>query len=167
MDFYEVINKRYSVRSYQNKPVEKAKLDRILETARIAPTAKNIQPFKLFILETSKYKEKLLKIYPREWLAQAPLVILICGIPDINWKRSDNKNYNDIDVAIVMDHLILAATNEGLGTCWIGAFDCAAAKRELNLPEGLEPLIFTPLGYPSGQPHEKKRKNLNEIVEYL
>lgn len=167
MEFKEVIGNRYSVRAYLDKPVEKVKLDRILEAARIAPTAKNIQPFKIFVINTAKHKDKLLKTYARDWLLQAPLIILICGIPEINFIRSDNKNYNDVDVAIVMDHIILAATNEGLGTCWIGAFNSQALKQEFNLPKNLEPIIMTPLGYPADQPREKKRKALSELIEYL
>ncbi|MEE8621383.1 MAG: nitroreductase family protein, partial [Syntrophobacteria bacterium] len=74
--------------------------------------------------------------------------------------------YNDVDVAIVMDHLILAATAEGLGTCWIGAFDQAAAKEVLGLPDGVEPITFTPLGYAADRPPRKKRKPLSELVRY-
>lgn len=167
MEFTELIKKRYSVRAYQEKPVPAEKLARILETARLAPTAKNLQAFKIFVIKTADYKEQLAKIYPREWFTQAPLILLICGKPADNWSRADGKNYNNIDVAIVMDHIILAATNEGLGTCWIGAFDCAAAKKELNLPTDLEPIVFTPLGYAADQPHEKRRKPLSELIEYL
>ena len=78
----------------------------------------------------------------------------------------DGKNYNDVDVAIVLDHLILAAADEGLGTCWVGAFDCAAAKRVLGLPLGVEPVAFTPLGYADDQPSPKRRKPLAELVKY-
>jgi nitroreductase len=167
MEFTEVIKNRYSVRAYQDKAILADKLERILEAARLAPTAKNLQSFNIFVIKTAKHKESLTKIYSREWLIQAPLVLLICGKPADNWIRADGKNYNDVDVAIVMDHIILAATNEGLGTCWIGAFDCAAAKKELKLPAGLEPIAFTPLGYPADQPREKRRKSISEIVEYL
>jgi len=78
--------------------------------------------------------------------------------------RRDGKSYADVDVAIAMDHLILAATNEGLGTCWIGAFDPVAAREVLGLPEGVEPVAFSPLGYPADMPGPKRRKRLEQIV---
>jgi nitroreductase len=167
MEFTELVKERYSVRAYKNTPVEKEKLDRILETACLAPTAKNSQSFKLFIIDVKNNQGKLLKIYSRDWFVQAPIVVLICGIPKDNWVRADGKNYNDIDAAIVMDHLILAATDAGLGTCWVGAFDSKAAKELLALPQNFEPIAFTPLGYPADNCREKNRKKISEIVEYL
>jgi nitroreductase len=97
---------------------------------------------------------------------RAPLVVCACGIPKDNWVRKDGKNYNDVDVAIAMDHLILAATDVGLGTCWIGAFDAQAAREVLGLPDDVEPIAFTPLGYPAAEPGSKKRKDLSELVRY-
>ncbi len=167
MEFTDLINKRKSIRGYLSKPVEKEKLTKVLEAARLAPTAKNSQPFKLYIIDTQKNKEKLQKIYHRDWFTEAPYVILICGIEEKSFIRNDGKNYNEIDIAIVFDHLILAATNEGLGTCWIGAFDAQAAKIELELPDNEEPLVFTPLGYPNDQGREKTRKPLTELTTYL
>ena len=167
MDFLELARKRYSVRSYRADPVEKEKLERILEAARLAPTAVNIQPFQLLVIPTAGRKSELLQIYNKKWFVQPPVVICACGIPGKNWVRKDGKNYNDVDVAIVMDHLILAATAEGLGTCWIGAFDPGAAKELLNLPPGVEPIAFTPVGYPADRPPEKKRKPLSELVRYV
>ncbi len=94
--------------------------------------------------------------------AGSKLVICACGLPKGNWIRSDGKNYNDVDVTIAMDHLILAATNEGLSTPLIGAFNSAEARKVLNLPEYAEPLALTPLGYPADQAREKRRKDLKE-----
>jgi len=88
------------------------------------------------------------------------------AIPARAWKRRDGKNYAEVDATIAMDHLILAATNEGLGTCWIGAFDPLAAREILGLPEDAEPIAFTPLGYPADSPRAKKRKSLKELVSY-
>jgi nitroreductase len=87
-------------------------------------------------------------------------------LPGENWARRDGKNYNDVDVAIVMDHLILSAADRGLGTCWIGAFDPDEARVVLGLPEGVEPMAFTPLGYPADQPRPKVRKTVSELVRY-
>ncbi|MGZ7118529.1 MAG: nitroreductase family protein, partial [Methanobacterium sp.] len=78
----------------------------------------------------------------------------------------DGKNYADVDATIVMDHIILTATSLGLGTCWIGAFDAEAVRIILKLPDGVEPLVFTPIGYPADEKSEKKRKELSELVKY-
>ncbi len=166
MEFLKLARQRYSVRSYKADQVEQVKLARILEAARLAPTAVNLQPFQLIVIHTANREVELLKIYRKQWFVQAPIVICVCGIPAKSWTRKDGKNYIDVDVAIVMDHLILAATDEGLGTCWIGAFDAVAAREVLGLPEGVEPIVFTPLGYAQDRPPTKKRKAAAELVRY-
>mgnify|MGYP000067659229 CR=1 FL=1 len=166
MEFSELIRKRYSVRAYKPDPVEEDKLHQVLEAARLAPTAANQQPFQLIVVHTAGREEEVRRIYNRDWFVRAPLVICICGIPAQGWVRRDGKNYTDVDVAIVMDHLILAATDLGLGTCWIGAFDVQAAREVLGLPDDVEPIAFTPLGYPADRPGPKKRKPLSELVRY-
>ncbi len=166
MDFSELINTRYSVRAYTPDAVEEDKLQRLLEAALLAPTAANRQPFRLIVIHTAGREEELRRIYRKDWFVQAPLVIGICGIPAKAWVRRDGKSYMDVDVAIVMDHLILAAADLGLGTCWVGAFDPSAAREILALPDDVEPIAFTPLGYPADQPRPKKRKTLSELVRY-
>ena len=166
MDFTTLVESRYSVRSYKTDPIEEKKLQKVLQAARLAPTATNRQAFQFLVVHTKGREEELKRIYRSDWFTQAPLVVCACGIPAENWVRMDGKNYNDVDVAIAMDHLILAATDAGLGTCWIGAFDAEAAKEVLGLPEGVEPIAFTPLGYPAGEPRPKKRKELSELVRY-
>lgn len=166
MDFQELINKRYSVRNYKSDDIPSKLIDKVLEAARLAPTACNRQSFKIFLIKTAGYKNELKKIYPQEWFCQAPYVIAVCGIPEGNWVRRDGKNYVDVDAAIVMDHIILAATNLGLGTCWIGAFDPIFARKFLELPENMEPIAFTPLGYPKDRPGRKIRKPIEDIVIY-
>lgn len=167
MEFSELIKLRYSVRAYKADPVEEDKLNQVLEAARLAPTAANRQPFQIIVIRTAGREDELRKIYPRDWFAKAPLVICACGIPAQTWVRSDGKNYSDVDVAIAMDHLILAAANLGLGTCWTAAFDPAAARKILQLPEGVEPIAFTPLGYPADSLRPKQRKPLAELVRYV
>ncbi|MCM8817186.1 MAG: nitroreductase family protein [Candidatus Omnitrophica bacterium] len=164
MEFQELISKRYSVRSYKTDPVEKWKIEKIIEAARIAPSAANRQPYKIIVIETEGRKDELKKIYCADWFVQAPIVIAICGIKSAAWTRKDGKNHVDIDCAIAMDHMILAATDIGLGTCWICAFDPIEAKRILNLPEDIEPVAFTPVGYPADSPKPKKRKDIAELV---
>ena len=166
MELLDIIQKRYAVRAYKSDPVDDAKLQRILEAARLAPTAANRQPFKFIVIKTAGREAELKRIYSRDWLFQAPVLICVCAISAPAWVRSDGKNYCEVDAAIVMDHLILAATDAGLGTCWIAAFDPAAAREVLGIPKGVEPIAFTPIGYANDQPREKKRKTLSEIVVY-
>lgn len=166
MEFYELIRKRYSVRAYQSTPIEEETLQRILEAAVLAPTAANRQSFQIIVVKTVGKEEQLKAVYPNPWFAQAPLVVCACGLPQQNWVRRDGKNYMDVDVAIMMDHLILAAANEGLGTCWIGAFDPNPLRKLLNLPLDVEPIALTPLGYPADQPGPKRRKPISDLVRY-
>ncbi len=166
MQFIELVRKRYSVRSYKPEPVEDDKLQLVLQAARLAPTAANRQAFRLIVILTKNRESELLRIYNRSWFVQAPVVICICAIPNEAWVRLDGKNYSDVDAAIVMDHLVLAATDLGLGTCWIAAFDPVAAREVLGLPEQVNPIAFTPLGHPADQSPAKKRKNLDDLVKY-
>jgi nitroreductase len=167
MDFLDLVSQRYSVRAYKPDSVEDGKLEQVLAAAQLAPTAANRQPFQIIVIRTAGREAELRRIYHREWFTQAPLVLCVCGTPAQGWVRGkDGKNYTEVDVAIVMDHLILAATNLGLGTCWIAAFNPTEACDVLGLPEGVEPLVFTPLGYPADQPGPKERKPLSDLVRY-
>ena len=166
MEFSELVQKRYSVRAYKPDPVQDDELQQVLEAARIAPTAANFQPFRIIVIHTAGRQTELERIYGRKWFTQAPLVLCACGVPEQSWVRADGKNYADVDVTIAMDHLILAAANLGLGTCWIADFDIAAAREVLGLPDEVEPLFFTPLGYPADRLRTKKRKPLSELVRY-
>jgi len=166
MDFFELIAARYSVRAYKPDPVPDALLAQVLEASRLAPTASNRQPFTLIVLRTAGRQEELRRIYHRDWFASAPLVIAACGAPAAAWVRRDGKNYVDVDVTIAMDHLILAAAAVGLGTCWVAAFDPAAARGVLRLPPEVEPIAFTPVGYPADVLRPKERKPLADLVRY-
>ncbi len=165
MDFQALARARYSVRAYKQDPVAPDKLVRILDAARLAPTAANRQPFRIVVAETKGREPELRKIYGREWFVQAPLVIAVCAVPAEAWvRRADGWNSAELDAAIVMDHLILAAADEGLGTCWIAAFDPKAAREVLALPEGVIPVAFTPLGTPADAPGRKTRKPLADLM---
>jgi len=166
MEFTDLIQKRYSARAYKPDPVEDEKLQQVLEAMRLAPSADNRQPFQFIVIHTRGREAELRRIYSRAWFVDAPLVVCACGISARGWARRDGKNYNDVDVAIAMDHLVLAAANLGLGTCWIAAFDPQAAREVLGLPAGVEPVAFTPLGYPADRPGRKERKPLPELVRY-
>src|SRR5512139_1572270 len=140
MDFQELIRKRYSVRAYKPNPVEDEKLARTLEAARLAPTAANRQPFRILVISTKGREEELRRVYGREWFTQAPLVLAVCVVTGESWVRShDNWNAGEVDAAIAMTHIVLAAAEEGLGTCWIAAFDPKAAREVLGLPPGVIP----------------------------
>jgi nitroreductase len=167
MKFSELVKTRFSVRAYKADAVEPEKLAAVLQAFRLAPTAANRQPIRLYVIETAKHKEVLARLYHREWFTQAPLVIGVVAVTGEAWTRRDGKNYADVDAAIAFDHLILQATDLGLGTCWIAAFDPAVARELMSLPQGWEPICFTPLGYPADEPRPKNRKNLDELVIYL
>lgn len=166
MEYSALIRERHSVRAYRSDPVEDEMLAQVLEAARMAPTAANRQPFQLVVIYTAGRKQDLMRIYPRDWFTQAPLVICACGVPSQGWVHRDGKTYWEVDVAIAMDHLILAAANLGLGTCWIAAFDRQAARDVLGLPNDVEPLLFTPLGYPADKAGPKMRKSIEQLVRY-
>ena len=166
MEYFDLIRSRYSVRSYRSDPVEEEKLNKVLEAASLAPTAANRQPFQLLVIHTEGRREELRQIYQRDWFVQAPLLMCAIGVPRQGWIRMDNRRYLDVDVAIVMDHLILAAANVGLGTCWVAAFDVAVAREVLHLTDDVEPLIFTPLGYANDQPGPKERKPIVKLIRY-
>lgn len=167
MDLYETIKTRRSIRAYKKDQVEDDKLDRIIDAARLAPTAANKQPFSLIVIKNEQVKHKLKDAYSQEWFYTAPVIICACALPDTAWKRNDGRRYVDVDVAIAMDHLILAASAEGLGTCWIAAFKPEVVKDVLNIPNNLEPLILTPLGYPEIIPEPTFRKSLGEMVREI
>ncbi len=167
MEFYEVISKRRSIRAYKKDPVEDSKLSRILNAARLAPTAANRQPYSLIVVKDEETKLKLKDAYSQEWFFTAPVIVCACALPDDAWKRNDGKGYVDVDVAIAMDHLILAASAEGLGTCWIAAFKPEVVREVLNIPDNMEPLVLTPLGYPETIPEPTFRKPLEEMVREI
>ena len=166
MDYFEVVQQRHSVRSYKPDPVEPEKLQRILECARLAPTAANRQAFKVVVVATGGNKEALQHIYSKTWFVNAPYLLCVCSVPGECWVRSDKKRYSDVDAAIVMDHMVLAATAQGLGTCWVAAFDVEAARAILKLDDAWEPIAFTPLGYPNDSTFKKVRKPLEEVLVY-
>jgi len=166
VEFSELIRSRYSVRRYTDRAVPDEVLDRIIEAFVLAPTAANRQPLGLVIISTAGREEELRRIYNSDWFAaQPPYVAAVCADKEHAWvRRNDGKCYADVDAAIAMDHLVLAATNEGLGTCWIGAFDPEAAHEILGLPDDVECITMTPLGYPADIAGEKRRKGVEQLV---
>jgi nitroreductase len=166
MDINDLVYRRYSCRSYKPDSVDDEKIGKVLYAARMAPTASNRQPFQIIVIHTKDRDQELLSIYEREWFVQAPLILCVCGSPVTAWVRRDGRQYLDVDVAIVMDHMVLAATDIGLGTCIIAAFDPMNARKVLSIPDDIEPILFTPLGYPADTPGIKTRKNLEALIRY-
>lgn len=166
MDFATLVKNRYSVRGYRSDPVEKEKLEQVLEAARLAPTAANRQPFRIVVAQTEGRKEEMQRLYDKDWFVQAPLVICVCAVKSEAWVSRGGMNYVYVDVAIVMDHIILAATDLGLGTCWIGAFSKDVARDAFNLPDDLEPVVMTTLGYAGIESEPKERRSIDELVRY-
>lgn len=168
MSVLETIEKRYSVRGFKDQPVEDEKLEKILKAAQLAPTGVNNQAFKVYVIDTKKHKDKLLEVYPKDWIVEAPYVLAVVSRANHAWTRPwDAKNINEIDATIVMDHMILEATDLGLGTCYIAAFLERPLIELLNLDAEYHPVLITPLGYPDAEPRETKRKPIIELVEYI
>ena len=168
--FLELAKRRYSVRNYLDKQVEEDKLIYVLEAARIAPSAANYQPWHLIVIRNREIREMIAATYNRPWFLQAPVIIVICGDHKAGWKRADGKDHTDIDIAIAVDHMTLAAEEMGLGTCWICNFNAQKAAELLKLPENIEPIVYLPLGYP-GNAHDAGarhliRKSMDEIIHW-
>jgi nitroreductase len=163
--FLELAKMRRSVRAYKKDAVEEEKLLQVLEAGRLAPTACNFQPFVFVVLRGGEVA-RLKNAYGREWFLNAPAAIVVCCDREKSWKRGDGKDYGDVDAAIAMDHMILAAAELGLGTCWIGAFNAEQASAALGLGQHIDPVVMTPLGYPAETPAARQRKKLDEIVTW-
>ncbi len=164
MDFQELIRVRRSLRGYKPDPVAEDILHRVLGAGRIAPTAANLQPFHLIVVTDAETRARMKAVYARDWFHSAPIILVGCVESEKAWQRGDGFNSAEIDLAIVMDHIILAATEEGLGTCWICAFDEAKAKDILGIPAEVRVLAMTPIGYPDAQPRPFARKPLADLV---
>ncbi len=169
MTFAELAQKRLSVRDYSSQPIEEYKVDRILEAARLAPSACNFQPWRFVVITSDKGRKAIADAYPREWIKPAPLFILVCGDKNESWKRkSDMKDHLDIDLGIVIEHICLAAADEEVGTCIICHFDTDLCRKSFNLPEHIEPAAIISVGYPTNPEiftnSPKKRKGISEIV---
>ena len=168
MDFYDVVRARLSVRSYDARSVPDDAVRRILGAARQAPSACNRQPWHFLVIRDEGVRQALFKPEKQDWAGAAPLAIVACSRPAAAWVRwADKKNHADIDVAIAFEHIVLAAAAEGLGTCWICAFDPRHARQVLRLPAELEPVAMTPLGYPAVPSKPQSRKPLDETVTWL
>lgn len=168
MKILDVIQKRRSTRSYKETPVPEEVLYRVLEAARLAPSGKNLQPWKFIIVKDRIIKEKLAAASIGQYfISRAPIVIVACGFPNNCYSKMGRymKSW-PVDVAIAVEHLMLQAQEEGLGTCWIGAFEENEVKSILNIPEEVKVLALTPLGYPDEELRYRGRKKISEIISF-
>ncbi len=175
--FNNLVSKRQSVRGYLPQPIERDKLDRIIEAARLAPSACNAQPWKFIVVDNPEIKNSIADATSSRVLGmnhftkQAPVHIVVI-LEGANFKSSfgslaKRKYYPLMDIGIAVNHICLAATAEELGSCIIGWFVEKRVKKILNIPRGKRPLLIITLGYPSNQEiREKKRKTIEEIVGY-
>lgn len=164
MKFLDLVQSRYSCRSYQPAPVETDKLRYIMECVRMAPSAVNRQPWRFHIVSDDAARAALRACYDREWFASAPMYIVATLCHDHEWVRADGKRHGDIDVAIAVEHLCLAATEVGLATCWVCNFDAMACAQTLKLEPVEEPIVIIPLGYAADAPRPKSRKDMSDII---
>lgn len=164
MNFLELVKQRYSCRAYKPLGVEKEKLDYILECVRLAPSAVNKQPWRFRIVSKEEDKARLQQCYNRDWFKTAPMYVVASVLHDEEWVRSDGKHHGDIDIAIAVEHLCLAATEQGLATCWVCNFDAVLCKELFNLSDNEEPAVLIPLGYAEDEVKPKNRKPIETIV---
>ena len=164
MDFLELVKRRYSCRNFQPTSIEKEKLDYIIECVRFAPSAVNKQPWVFRIISNKEEKEKLRQCYDREWFATAPTYIMASILHDEEWVRADGKHHGNIDIAIAVEHLCLAAAEQGLGTCWVCNFDVEKCTQLFHIPSNEEVAVLIPIGYAADEAKEKKRKDLKDIL---
>ena len=164
-NFLDLVKNRYSCRDYQPKCVEQEKVDYIMECVRFAPSAVNKQPWLFRMISDEAGKAKLQQCYNRDWFKTAPMYIIASILHDEEWVRADGKHHGDIDIAIAVEHLCLAAAEQGLGTCWVCNFDAVLCKDLFQLPAQEEPAVLIPLGYAADEPKIKQRKAIEEITK--
>lgn len=168
MDVFEAVQIRRSVRTYEPTPIPSEKLKKILEAARFAPSAMNLQPWHFIVVTDAAKRRRLAQAPFAGFLKEAPVVIVGCG----NYKISPK--WYMVDVAIAMQNMVLTATNEGLGTCWVGSFNEREVKELLKIPEEYRVVALLALGYPRKKLDlqskilhlVRRRKKLREIVSY-
>lgn len=168
MDLMEAIRTRRSIRTYKSTPIPEDALKEVLNAARLAPSADNAQPWKMVVVRDEQTKLKLAAASNgQKFIAQAPVVIVACGLPGEAYPSVGGYMSSEIiDAAIALDHLTLAAHDRGLGTCWIAAFKEEKVRALLGIPEDVKVVALTPLGYPDENPGRTPRKNLEELVSF-
>jgi nitroreductase len=158
MDVFEAIRTRRSIRKYRSEPIPDEKLELILEAARLAPSAANRQPWRFIIVQNADRKKALAEVANNQaFLKDAAVIVAAISNPDMS------KRWHEKDTMIAVEHIVLAATALGYGTCWIGAFDEGSLKRLLKIPEKMKVVALLPIGVPAETPAPSPRKELSEI----
>lgn len=169
MDFQEVIKNRFAVRKFSDKVVEQEKVNAILEAWRLAPTAKNLQPFKVYVIRSEEWLAKVDKASPcRYW---ASLVLLVCWDQELAYVNNRwGHSTIEMDACIVATYMMLESTNQWLGNIWIEIFDRDVMREEFNIPENLVPICLLPMWYKADDcpmnPTHNVRKSIDELAEY-
>lgn len=167
MNLYDAIDARFSAREYRDEEIPEGVLLRIIDAARHAPSACNKQPWHFILVREQQLKIQLFPEERQAWVRTAPVVLVACSKPAESWVRNyDQKNHADIDLAIAMEHIMLAATTEGLGSCWICSFDPEVIRTVLSLPDELNPVAITPLGHTTAPYRTHQRKELVDIISW-
>jgi nitroreductase len=165
MEFENVIRTRHATRKFKNERIEKEKLEKVLEAGRLAPTAKNNQPIKIYVVENNL--EGIDKASPCRY--NAPCVLLVCGDKEQAFQKENHSTY-EMDACIVATHMMLEATNIGLGNIWVEMFQEDVLREEFHIPNNLIPICLIPIGYEEENcpinPNHLKRKELDDLVEY-
>ena len=164
MELMEAIRKRISVRKFKPDPVPEDAIKYVLEAARLAPSWANSQCWHFIVVTDQSAKERIAQA-GNKWIAEAPVIVVACADPAKPGTKGDQPYYL-LDIGIAMEHLMLAATEKGLGTCWIGWFKEEIVKKALGVPDNIRVVASTPLGYPAEVPPSRSRKSLDEIVSY-
>jgi len=166
MNVSEAIRARRSIRMFKKREVEQEKLERVLEAARLAPSARNMQNWRFIVVRERATRERLMTAARNQsFVGQAPVVIVACGtMPD--YVMSCGQPAYTVDVAIAVDHMTLQAVEEGLGTCWVCAFSEPEVKAILGIPDDVRIVTLLPLGYPAEAPEARSRKAMSEIVSF-
>lgn len=166
MNVFEAIQGRRSIRQYSTRPIEDGKLEKILEAARLSPSASNRQSWKFIVVKDAELREKLTEAAGGQiFVGRAPVILVACGTDTAGVMMCGQHRYT-VDLSIATAYMILEAHEQGLGTCWLGRFDEAKVKEILRIPENVRVVAMTPLGYPEEAPSERPRKSLDEIVCY-
>jgi len=172
MDFYDLVKNRESVRDYDpDRQIDEEILIRILNSGRLAPSASNRQPWTFLLVSSKDNLAKVRPCYEKQWFQSAPHILIIVGHKTKSWVRSyDGYNSIETDLAIAMDHIILAAESEGIGTCWVEAYDPEILSKAISLKESEVVYSITPLGYQKKgymKTGTKQRKSLEEVVKII
>ena len=167
MDFIKLAQNRYSVRSYAEKEVEEEKVQKILKAAQIAPTAKNCQPQKIYVLKSLEVLEKIRSVVRSAY--NAPIVFLICADQDLSWRNPLEKDYDsgEMDASIVTAHMMFEAEELGLGSVWVRWYDPIQVAQIFNLPDNIKPICLLPVGYPALGSHPSPQHEASRTMEEM